>query len=140
MNPTEHLLAIVEPSDDGETTLDLAHAVVERGGTATVMVVVTDRTLREFRAFARAEDLSDEDAEGMALDRLRDSYTARVGGAGTDTVIRFANAGLLLSQTVAEFVDATTVAVPHSLADTRPMRRFISSSTIPVIIAPALAA
>lgn len=43
MGNREHMLTIVEPTIGGHATLDLAHETVERGGTASVVMVITGR-------------------------------------------------------------------------------------------------
>ncbi len=43
MKLQEHLLAVVDPTEAGDSTLDIASDVVARGGKATVVVLVDQR-------------------------------------------------------------------------------------------------
>ena len=53
MTKPEHLLTIVEPTHGGDTTLDLAHEAVARGGTATVLMVITERVRARHQVLRR---------------------------------------------------------------------------------------
>ena len=78
MNTQEHIVAVVEPTLDGESTLDIAHQVVSRGGRATVVVVVTRKTMRDIQAFAESERLTVPDASEIYFERLAELYRYRL--------------------------------------------------------------
>ena len=44
MNPQEHIVAVVDSTHEEDSTLDLARQVVDRGGRATVVVLVNGTT------------------------------------------------------------------------------------------------
>jgi hypothetical protein len=133
----EHLLTIVEPVPGGDTTLDLAHETVERGGTARVVMVITDRVRRDISAFAKSENLDLSDAETLALDRLRTQCADRVGGSPTVETY-FGNLAVGLRD---HLTDGTTaIAVPKHLGAGRRIRRTAAKAGIPLIVTPKRAA
>lgn len=139
MQTREHLIAIVEPTVEGEAPLALATDLVARGGKATVMLVVTDRARVEFRRFADSENLGHGHAERIAVDRLIDSYKSRVGGDDTDTIVAdstTSSKGLLSAATASR---ATTIAIPQHLATGPQLHEIVSGSPVPVLIAPRAA-
>jgi hypothetical protein len=138
MQTHEHLLAVVEPTEGGEAALDLAVDVVARGGRATVMVVVTKQARDDFRRFADSEDLSPYDAETIAVDRLADTYNARIGGVEGILTNSVASSSELLRAVTA--TGATSVAVPQHLATRREMGKLVHNSHVPVLVAPNRAA
>ena len=133
----EHILAIVEPTIGGDATLDLAHETLTRGGTASVVMVITDRVQRDISAFAASEELDRGDAEARALEQLRAHCLDRIGGEarlethygsiGSD-VVRYITA------------DTTAIAIPARLASDKLIERIVAYSGRPVIVAPSLVA
>ena len=139
MQTREHLIALVEPTREGEAPLAMATDLVARGGKATVMLVVTDRARDEFRRFADSEHLGHGHAERMAVDRLTASYTSRVGG-DTDTIVADStmSSNDLLGAATAS--GATSIAIPQHLATRPELHEIVSGSPVPVLIAPNRAA
>ncbi len=137
MSTREHLLTIVEPTPGGDATLELAHDTVARGGTATVVMVITDRVQRDIRAFAESEELEYGQAEALALDRLQDYCRARLGGTATvDTYF-----GTLRSDIVRYVTSETTaIALPTRLVSDRLIERLSAYTGRPVIVTPSLSA
>jgi hypothetical protein len=133
----EHLLTIVEPSPGGDSTLDLAHETVERGGTASVIMVITDRVQRDIRDFAQSENLHERDAEALALDRYREYCTTRVGGSPR-VEVHFGN--LVTGVHNHLTADTTGIAIPRRLSSLRRIRRFAARAHIPVFVTPNRAA
>ena len=133
MTKHEHLLTIVEPTSGGDSTLDLAHETVARGGTATVLMVITERVERDIRAYAESEGLDVGEAEAIVLDQLRSQCSDRIGGV-TWTVTRF---GPVRSDVVKYITAETTaIAIPASLVTGKLVERIAIYSGRPVIVAP----
>jgi MinD superfamily P-loop ATPase len=136
MNTQEHIVAVVEPTLDGESTLDIAHQVVSRGGRATVVVVVTRKTMSDVQAFAESERLTVPDASEIYFERLAELYTSRVGGTDTSAVVtESASSGKIVFETAAR-VSPTSIAMPQRLASRRGWRGSVARSQVPVLIAP----
>lgn len=136
MSNTEHLLAVIEPNEAGEVSLDIATDHVTRGGTATVLVLLDEQARDDLRRFADSEDLHLPNGQAIALDRLVDSYTARVGGETNTIVAESAGSARELLE-VAVTSRATSMVIPQHVAARRSVRRIVSNTTIPLHIAPA---
>lgn len=137
MKLQEHLLAVVDPTEAGDSTLDIASDVVARGGKATVVVLVNQRVRDDLRRFADSEDLDLHTGQAIALDRLSDSYALRVGGDDTETIIcdsTFSARDLL---DVAAESRATSIVVPQQLTSRRNLRKLVSDAHVAVVVAPA---
>lgn len=134
MTPREHLLTIVEPTIGGDATLDLAEDTVARGGTAKVVMIITDRVQRDIRDFAAAEDLAWNDAQSQALDRLRSFYAARTGAISV-----FVTAAGQLDEQLRGHVtpDTTAIAIQEQLLANFSVQAFTKATGIPVIVAPS---
>ena len=134
MSKNEHLLTIVEPTFGGDATLDFAHETVARGGTASVLMVITDRVQRDIRAFAESEALDQSEAETQALDQLRTRCNDRIGGAP-----RFDTHFGSIGSEVVKYVtaDTTAIAIPARLVTDRLIERIVAYSGKPVIVAPS---
>lgn len=140
MTTNEHIVAVVEPTEDGEATLKIAHEVVDRGGKATVLIVLTNGTMNDVRAFAAAENIGFGDALEIFRERLAETYAARVGVDVTSTIIA---ERLPQGRTVfdaATDASATIIALPQKLARSRGWRGPVGRSRVPVVIAPPAAA
>ena len=136
MSNSEHLLAVIDPNEAGEVSLDIATDHVNRGGTATVVVLLDEQTRDDLRRFADAEGLHLHTGQAIALDRLVDSYTARVGGDTTTIVAESADSARELLE-VAAASRATSMVIPQHVAARRSLRRLVSDTTVPLLIAPA---
>lgn len=140
MNTQEHVVAVVEPTRDGESTLDIAHEVVSRGGRATVVVLVSRKTMSDIRDFAESEDLRVPDASEIYFDRLAEMYSSRIGISDTSTVVtESASSGRIVFETAAS-VQPTSIVMPQRLANRRGWRGSVARSQVPVLIAPPGAA
>ena len=137
MTHREHLLAIVEPSATGEAPLEIANDVVTRGGKATIVVLLTDEARNDFRRFADAQDLDVHHGEAVAVDRLIDVYTTRVGGSDTDSMVTHARTSALDLLAMAADTDATSIAIPQQVARRRGVRKLVSQAPVPVLVTPA---
>ena len=140
MNTQEHIVAVVEPTRDGETTLDMAQQVVKRGGRATVVVLVTRKTMSDVRAFADSESLTVPDASEIYFERLAQIYASRVGSPDTAAVVtENASSSRVVFET-ASSVRPTSIAMPQRLASRRGWRASVARSNVPVLIAPPASA
>jgi hypothetical protein len=140
MNTQEHVVAFVEPTRDGESALEVAQETVDNGGRATVVVLVTRKTMTDVRAFAESENLTVPDATAIYFERLADTYSARLGNDHASAVVtESAYAGRHLFD-VATRVDPTTIVMPQRLANRRGWRSFVGRSQVPVLITPPAAA
>ena len=137
MTHREHLLAIVEPSATGEAPLEIANDVVTRGGKATIVVLLTEEARNDFRRFADAQDLDVHHGEAVAVDRLIDVYTTRVGGSDTDSMVTHARTSALDLLAMAADTDATSIAIPQQVARRRGVRKLVSNALVPVLVTPA---
>lgn len=133
MTKQEHLLTIIEPIPGGDTTLDLAHETVVRGGTATVVVVVTDRAERAIKHYAETAGIGVGEAEAITFSRLRTQCHDRTG----DVQLVIARRGSISSDVV-QYITANTtaVAIPASLVTDKLVERIATYSGRPVIVAP----
>ena len=132
-----HLLAIVEPTNLDREPLDYAHDHVAGGGTATVLLVLTDETRNGFRQFADSEDLDIGTAEAIAIDRLTDLYRSRVGGDDTETIVTSAEHSARDLLGVAADTRSTSIVITQQLAGRAGLRRLVSDSHVPVLVVPA---
>jgi hypothetical protein len=140
MNTQEHVVAFVEPTLDGESALEVAQETVNNGGRATVVVLVTRKTMTDVRAFAESEDLTVPDATAIYFERLADMYSSRLGdGDASAVVTESAYSGRHLFD-VATRAHPTTIVMPQRLASRRGWRSFVGRSQIPVLITPPAAA
>jgi len=140
MNTQEHIVAFVEPTLDGESTLEVAQETINSGGRATVVVLVSRQTMTDVRAFAESENLTVPDATAIYFERLADTYSARLGNHGASAVVtESAYAGRHLFD-VATRAHPTTIVMPQRLANRRGWRSFVGRSEVPVLITPPPAA
>lgn len=137
MTKREHLLTLVEPTTGGDATLDLAHSTVERGGDATVVMVITDRVQRDIDAYAASENLDRPDAEGRALTQLDNYCRSRVGGS-TNVETRYSGPRTDVAELVTP--EITAIAVPEGLMDQRAIGKLVKRTGLPVVVAPAATA
>ena len=136
MKTQEHIVAVVEPTRDGEATLDIAQQVVRRGGRATVVVLVTRKTMNDIRAFADSESLTVPDASEIYFERLAETYTSRIGSPDTAAVVTESASSSRVVFETATSVRPTSIAMPQRLANRRGWRASIARSQVPVLIAP----
>ena len=137
MKPQEHIVAVVEPDRDGETTLDIARDVVDRGGRATVVVIMTNKAMKGVRDFAASENLTVPDASEIYLDRLAEAYANRIGSPDRSAVMTVSpSSGRTLFEKATR-MRFTTVAMPQKVANRRGWRGPVSRSQVPVLITPA---
>ncbi len=134
MSTSEHLLTIIEPVPGGETTLELARRTIDRGGTASVVILITARVQRDIEAFAAAEDLWRGDAEALALDQFRARCRAALGDEAR-IAVSFGAPGSNLVRYVTS--DTTAIAIPTTLVHERLVERLAAYSGRAVIVAPA---
>ncbi|HZJ48179.1 MAG TPA: hypothetical protein VFD97_03975 [Acidimicrobiia bacterium] len=140
MKTQEHIVAVVEPSRDGEATLEFATEVVGRGGRATVIVLVTHKTMRDIRDFAESENLTVPDASEIYFERLAGTYASRIGSRDTSAILtESASSGRMVFETAAS-AHPTTIVMPQRLANRRSWRASVARSLVPVVIAPPAAA
>ncbi|MFW2381178.1 MAG: hypothetical protein ACN4GZ_05415 [Acidimicrobiales bacterium] len=140
MTSQEHIVAVVEPALDGETTIDFAKQVVDRGGRATVVVLFSRKTVAAVTAFANAEDLSYPDAHEIYVERLAENYSARFGGNHQVAFVEDSSDADRVVFGRATRDAATSVAMPQRLVNRRKWKASVARSSIPVVIAPPLAA
>lgn len=139
MTNQEHIVAVVEPTPNGEAPLEMAENTIRRGGQATVVVVLTRPTLDDIRAFAAAEDLTVPDAKEIFVDRLVDQYSARLGVAES-RIVAIGDYSARSVMQGAEDLNATTIAMPQMMARRHGWRGSIVRSRLPVVITPPKAA
>lgn len=135
MNNLDHIVAIVQPTSDQDTTVDIARDVVANGGRATIVMLITDRVRKDIREFAEGEGLSLGEAEAMAIDRMSDEYIATVGAGRTNVIVSTMAGGL--SPKHPALAGATSIAVGQQALNRQSLQRLVSGATIPVVVAPA---
>ena len=139
MNHQEHIFAVVEPTEEGEATLDLARQVVARGGKATLAIILTRQATDDMRAFSESENLGFGQGSAIFTDRLSATYSSRVGGDTVTMIAAEDDAGRELLHAAGR-ANATTIAIPQRLMVQRAWRIPLGRSTVPVVIAPRRAA
>lgn len=133
MSKKEHLLAIVEPRTGGDVTLDIARETRSRGGTVTVLIVISESVQRDIRLFAASAELGKDEAQAQLLERFRTRCIERLGGdPQIDT-----HFGPLGSEVVKYVTsDTTAIAIPAPLATDGFVDRIVAYSGRPVMIVP----
>jgi len=134
----EHTLAVVEPTLDGEATLEIAKETLARGGDATVVILLGRGMDANIAAFAKAEDLAFADARAIYFDRLSATY-GNVFGDRVRFVFdnRHAEREVFAEATRGH---ATSVVVPQHLVSHRNWKSAVAKSQVPVLLAPPKAA
>lgn len=140
MTSQQHVVAVVEPTLDGQTTIDLARQVVDSGGRATIVVLLTRETLNEIAGFAEAESMSFPDAREIYSARLAESYSDLFGGDTTKTIFTESLQANRMVFEIAATDGATSVAMPQRLVSKRSWKSSVVRSQVPVLIAPPAAA
>ena len=136
MNTQEHIVAFVEPTLDGESALEVAQETINRGGRATVVVLVSRQTMSDVRDFAESEDLTVPDATAIYFDRLAATYSSRLGNENASAVVtESVYSGRYLFDVAAQ-AQPTTIVMPQRLANRRGWRSFVGRSEVPVLITP----
>ncbi len=136
MSTLEHLLTVVEPTTGGDGALAIADDTVATGGTARVVIVITDQVQRDIRNFADSEDLGWDEAETEALSQFRAFYTDRTGA----TPLVLNQMGKLDHQLRNQVTpDVTAIALPERLLSHFSVQDFTNSTGIPVIVTPTRA-
>lgn len=136
MKTQEHVVAFLEPTRDGESTLEIAQETVNSGGRATVVLLVNRQTMTHVRAFAESENLTVPDATAIYFERLADTYSSRLGNDEASTVVTAsAYSGRHLFETASR-ANPTTIVMPQRLANRRGWRSFVGRSQVPVLITP----
>lgn len=127
----EHVLIVVEPSGDGDATLEIGRSVIARGGQVSVLMLVTDRIERDIRDFAASEDLDHGTAEAQALDQLTQFCIDRLGVAVDVQIAHVGRARIDLET----YIDTriTAIAVPQRLYE---IGRLHTSGDRVLILAP----
>jgi hypothetical protein len=140
MNTQEHMIAVVEPARDGESTIELAKEVVYRGGGATVVVLVTPHTAAAIAEFADAEDMTFPNAKALYVERIADVYSSRFGDHRIATIVTDRRDPYNVVFDTAGQTAATVVAIPQRMATQRSWRATVARSEVSVLIAPPKAA
>ena len=137
MQSRQHLLAVVEPNEADDASIDMAADLVARGGKATVLMLLNQQARDDFRRFADSEDLLAHVGEAIAVERLANDYTSRIGGDDTEVIVAIWTSPVRELLEVAAELRATSIVIPQRLAARRSLRRLVSDTTLPVLIAPA---
>lgn len=139
MNTQEHIVAVVEPACDGEAALDVAQKVVSSGGQATVVVLVSRKTMSDVRDFAEAESLTVPDATEIYFERLAETYASMIGSPNTSAVVtENASSGRSVFE-LASRLQPTSIVVPQRVANQRGWRSSVARAAVPVLITPPIA-
>ena len=136
----EHTIAVVEPSLDGETTIRYAKEAVDRGGRASIIVLLGTDTTDGIAAFAKAENLTFPDGREIYMDRLAHNYSEIFNGKEQVTIVADgAHANRIVFERAARD-GATTVVLPQRLVSRRKWKSAVAKSRVPVMITPPRAA
>ena len=136
----EHTIAIVEPTLDGETTLEYARQAVERGGRASVIVLLGKETVDGIAAFADAENLTFPDGREIYMDRLAQNYSDMFNGKEHVTIVADGPSANRVVFDRASREGATTVVMPQRLVNRRKWKSAVAKSPVPVMVTPTKAA
>jgi hypothetical protein len=140
MTSQEHLVAVVEPTLDGELPVDIARQAFDRGGRATVILLIGKETVANIAAFADAEDLTFPDGREIYLERIAELYSEIFNGKERVTIVADGPEANRVVFDRATRDAATSVVVPQRLVNRRNWKTSVTKSTIPVVVAPAKAA
>lgn len=134
-----NVVAVVDNPAEAETTLEIARKTVQRGGSATVVLLRTPQVIRDIRNMARQQQISPVVAEQLYVDRARETFNTTIGHETTTIVPhRLASArGIVDTATKAR---ATAIAVPASLTRRRGWARALAHAPVPVTVTPSRAA
>ena len=140
MTSREHTIAVVEPTIDGELPVEYARQAFDRGGRATVILLIGKETVANIAAFAEAENLSFPDGREIYLERVADLYSEIFDGKEQVTLIADGpHADRAVFERVARDA-ATSVVVPQRLVKRRNWKSAVASAPVPVVVTPAKAA
>jgi len=140
MTSQEHLIAVVEPTLDGEMPVQIARQALDRGGRADVILLIGKETVANIAAFANAENLTFPDGREIYLERIADLYSEIFNGEGRVTIVADGpDANRVVFDRVARDA-ATSVVVPQRLVKRRNWKSSVTKSTVPVVVAPPRAA
>jgi len=140
MTGQEHLIAVVEPTLDGEAPVEFAKEAFDRGGRATVFLLIGKETVNNIAAFADAEDLTFPDGREIYLERIAELYSEIFNGKGSLTIVADGpEANRIVFDRVAREA-ATSVVVPQRLANRRNWKASVSKANVPVVLTPPKAA
>ncbi len=129
-------IVVLDPtSPTGEAGVDY---VGEQGDGITLLLFLDDPSARAIRQFALAENMSVSEASGRYLDQVCARFASHVDEA----------VSTVTADPVAEILDlverrrAKTIVVPPTLPGLggAGLQRLIAASTVPVVVAPPLAA
>ena len=134
------MIAVVEPTLDGELPVEYARQAFDRGGTATVVLLIGKETVAHINAFAESEDLSFPDGREIYLERIADLYSEILQGRDRVTIVADGPAANRVVFDRAARQDATSVVVPQRLVNRRNWKSSVAKSTVPVVVAPPKAA
>lgn len=136
----EHTIAVVEPALDGEMTIKYAKEAVDRGGRATIIVLLGMDTIDGIAAFAEAENLTFPDGREIYMDRLAHNYSEIFNGKEQVTVVPDGPTANRVVFERAGQQGATTVVVPQRLVSQRRWKSAVAKSPVPVMVTPTKAA
>jgi hypothetical protein len=134
----EHTLTVVEPTLDGDSSIDLAKETRARGGDATIVLLLGRETTANIEAFAKAEDLTFADGREIYFQRLAETYENLSGGKVT-FVLDGPSANRWVFDEAARS-HATSVVLPQRLVNRRSWKSSVAKSQVPVLLAPPKAA
>ena len=140
MTSREHLVAVVEPTLDGEVPIEIARQAFDRGGKATVILLIGKETVANIAAFSNAEDLTFPDAREIYLERITELYSEIFNGKDRVTIVADGPDANRFVFDRATRDSATSVVVPQRLVSRRNWKSSVAKSPVPVVIAPAKAA
>ncbi|MDJ0665416.1 MAG: hypothetical protein QNJ75_12765 [Acidimicrobiia bacterium] len=140
MTSREHTIAVGEPTLDGEMPVEYARQALDRGGAATVILLIGKETVANINAFARSEDLSFPDGREIYLERIAEMYSEILSGRDHVTIVADGPDANKVVFDRAAVQDATSVVVPQRLVNRRNWKSSVAKSTVPVVVAPPKAA
>jgi hypothetical protein len=140
MSNQEHLVAVIDHPGEAGATIDIARETVNRGGRATLILLLTADDRKTIQALAEGERLSIGEAEAVFVGRLQENYRRRVGAGDIRTIVRNRPSSARAVLAAASQARATTLAVPSSVARHRRWGRALSRSPLPIVVTPPRAA
>ena len=140
MTSQNHTIAVVDPSLDGETTLEYAKQTVDQGGRASVIVLLGRETVDGIVAFSKAEELAVPDGREIFIDQLARRYSELLDGKEQVTIIADRPDTSRFVFDKAHTDGATSVVVPQRLVNRRKWKTSVARSQVPVVVTPPKAA
>lgn len=136
MSNNEHMVAIIDRMFDAEAGLQPARETIQRGGKATLVLLLTTEDRRRIAALADGARLSIGEAEEIYVNRIKDEYLEGIGDSRTRVIVRNRPSGARDLLATAQWMRATSMSLPTSLVGHRKWRSALTGTPMRVFVTP----